>query len=266
MSKPVVLIVTPSDPAITSPSPWVTSLMGQLDADFEVALRHLPDGYMKQLIDERVALVFLDGERDDWQAWTTAPASSTATRRIPILLISQTIEAGRGRASGALDVLSPAQLIDAGADIAHRYARRVTPEQQAQLDCDCQKPLPALAREGIAKFNAGEYYAQHDLFEALWVATESPVRDLYRAILQVGVAYYQLERGNYRGALKMLERSVQWLLILPDTCQGVDVAQLRADSFAVRQALEALGTERWHTFDMTFIKGVVWEDDALSHD
>ena len=66
------------------------------------------------------------------------------------------------------------------------------------------------------------------------------MRDLYRAILQVGVAYYQVTRGNRRGALKMLLRAVQWLNVLPAICQGVDVARLRDDAARVRVALEAL--------------------------
>jgi predicted metal-dependent hydrolase len=111
------------------------------------------------------------------------------------------------------------------------YARVPDPALLDELDCQCDEPLPPRGVEGVAKFNAGEYYRQHDLFEAQWVETQGPVRDLYRAILQVGVAYYQIERGNYRGALKMLLRSVQWLAILPDVCQGVDVQQLRADSY-----------------------------------
>ena len=84
--------------------------------------------------------------------------------------------------------------------------------------------------------------------------TDGPVRDLYRAILQVGVAYYQIENGNARGALKMLQRSVQWLYILPEVCQGIDVAQLRRDSYAVRAELERLGPGRLNEFDMSALK------------
>ncbi|WP_119071802.1 DUF309 domain-containing protein [Aggregatilinea lenta] len=107
-----------------------------------------------------------------------------------------------------------------------------------EMDCQCGQPLPPRGVEGVARFNAGEYYAQHDLFEAQWVAEPGPVRDLYRAILQVGVAYYHVTRGNDRGALKMLRRSVQWFADLPDVCQGVDVRQLREDAARVRAALE----------------------------
>ena len=111
----------------------------------------------------------------------------------------------------------------------------------AQLACECGQALPPLAVTGLEFFNRGLYYRQHDLFEEQWMATAGPVRDLYRAILQVGVAYYQIERGNYRGALKMLQRSVQWLYLLPDSCQGIDVAKLRRDSYAVRGELQRLG-------------------------
>jgi predicted metal-dependent hydrolase len=116
--------------------------------------------------------------------------------------------------------------------------------------------LPPQALEGVEKFNAGEFYKQHDLFEALWVAEQGPVRDLYRAILQVGVAYYQILRGNHRGALKMLLRSIQWLLILPDACQGVDVKQLRADAARVRAELERIGPADLATFDRGLLRPV----------
>ncbi|MCI0350288.1 MAG: DUF309 domain-containing protein [Acidobacteriales bacterium] len=108
----------------------------------------------------------------------------------------------------------------------------------------------------MRKFNAGEYYKQHDLFEEQWMKTTGPVRDLYRAVLQVGIAYFQIERGNYRGALKMLQRSVQWLVVLPDVCQGINVKKLRDDSFRVRAELERLGETRFAEFDKALIQGV----------
>jgi len=54
----------------------------------------------------------------------------------------------------------------------------------------------------------------------------------------------------------MLQRSVQWLMILPDVCQGIDVAQLRQDSFKVRAELERLGEERLDELDRSLLKDV----------
>ena len=126
----------------------------------------------------------------------------------------------------------------------------------AQLGCECQESLPPLGLEAVALFNTGEYHAQHDLFEELWRQTQSPVRDLYQGTLQVGIAYYQITRGNHRGALKMLRRSAKWLAPLPDVCQGIDIKQLREDSFRVRAELERMKPEDIGTFDRTLLKPV----------
>jgi predicted metal-dependent hydrolase len=119
--------------------------------------------------------------------------------------------------------------------------------EELSRDCDCE--LPAAAHEAIAMFNAGEYYEQHDLLEALWMETKSPVRQLYQAILQVGVAYYQIEQGNRRGAIKMLSRALRWIDFLPDSCQGVDVAQLRSGAEALRTVLLQTGEDALATID-----------------
>jgi len=81
-----------------------------------------------------------------------------------------------------------------------------------------------------------------------------PIRDLYRAILQVGIAYYQIERGNYRGALKLLLRVQQWLAPLPDRCRGVNVARLHQDVRAVHDALVELGPERLDELDRSLLQ------------
>ena len=125
-----------------------------------------------------------------------------------------------------------------------------------QLDCECEESLPPLALEAIALFNTGEYHQQHDLFEELWRQTRGPVRDLYQGTLQLGLAYYQITRGNYRGALKMLRRSNRWLAHLPDACQGIDVKQLREDLFRVRAELEGMKPEDIANFDRSLLKPV----------
>jgi predicted metal-dependent hydrolase len=124
----------------------------------------------------------------------------------------------------------------------------------------CSETLPDSAREAIALFNAGEFYRQHDLLEALWREEARPVRALYQGILQVGVGYYQVTRGNAQGAAKMLVRAARWLEPLPDTCQGVDVAQLRADAARVLAELRRLGAARVGEIDRALLKPVVYND------
>jgi len=207
------------------------------------------------LINRRAAFVFVDARLDAWQSLILACKNNAATRRVPLCLVS---DDGRARtaaiACGAEFALRWAELDAQITDLVADFARVPDSAMLTQLDCECRGELPALAEEGLQAFNRGEFYHQHDLFEAQWVETAGPVRDLYRAILQVGVAYYQIERGNYRGALKMLQRSVQWLYLLPDVCQGIDVAQLRRDSYRVRAELQRLGPGRLAEFDRGLLK------------
>jgi predicted metal-dependent hydrolase len=249
MPKPTIVI--------TSTPSWAGEVRERLGDDYTLVQYAERTGYVTRLAEDHAALILVDGDADGWRFWTTTPKASPATRRIPVLLVSddKTVRADASVAGADL-VLPLADTLAQLRQIVRDYARALTPEQIAELDCQCQEMLPPMAVEGVAKFNAGEYYRQHDLFEAQWVKTPGAVRDLYRAVLQVGVAYYQIERGNYLGALKMLLRSVQWLAILPDVCQGIDVKQLREDSYRVRAELERMNPADITQFDRSLLKPV----------
>jgi predicted metal-dependent hydrolase len=246
MSSPVIVI--------TGTPAWAEEVTAQLSADYRIEHCTEHTGYVTRLTDWRAAMILVDASDAAWRFWVSTPKSSPATRRIPIVVATE--DARAAFTAGADFALSAAELTSQIRALAQEYARVEDPARIEQLECECDEALPPLAVEGIELFNAGNYYRQHDLFEAQWMKTESPVRDLYRAILQVGIAYYQIERGNHRGALKMLLRSVQWLLILPDVCQGVNVRQLREDSFRVRAELEAMNPEAITQFDRSLLKPV----------
>jgi predicted metal-dependent hydrolase len=90
--------------------------------------------------------------------------------------------------------------------------------------------------------------------EAAWNQDDTPAKELYRAILQVAVAYYQIERGNYNGAVKMFQRMRQWFEPLPDECRGVDIKALRLAAERAYSILLDLGRQRVTEFDRgTFV-------------
>jgi hypothetical protein len=120
----------------------------------------------------------------------------------------------------------------------------------------CDSPLPPLALEALRLFNAGEYHAQHDLFEEVWRNEPNPVRDLYQGVLQVGLAYYHIVEGNRRGALKMFKRAERWLAPLPDVCQGISIAQLRDDAAKARAAVLRLKDDELDRFDRALLQPV----------
>ena len=193
-----------------------------------------------------------------WRLWIAALKSSAATRRIPILCFGPhedvaTMTAARD--AGADAVLARSRFTADMPALFQRYARL---PDMAGLAAACDGPLPELARLGIELFNEGEYYRCHDALEEAWRQDEGAGRELYQGLLQVGIAYYQIERGNYRGALKMLLRARQWLEPLPDVCRGVDVAGLRADADRVHAALTELDAARLSEFDRALFRPIVY--------
>ena len=109
--------------------------------------------------------------------------------------------------------------------------------------------LSELARRGLQEFNQGEYFAQHEHLEEAWLAEPRPIREMYQGILQIGVAFLQIQRGNWMGALKMLRRGLPRLRSLPPVCQGVNIAALRTAAEAIHAEVTALGPNRLAEFD-----------------
>src|SRR5437773_352360 len=113
----------------------------------------------------------------------------------------------------------------------------------------CDETPPRLLLEGIAQFNRGEFFEQHETLELLWRAERRDVRRLYQGILQIGVAFHHLRRRNHHGTVYMLTRGACYLLPFAPHCQGVDVEALLTDAAAALMEVERLGPSRLADFD-----------------
>jgi hypothetical protein len=123
----------------------------------------------------------------------------------------------------------------------------------------CLETPPALLVAGARQFNERQFFACHETLEELWKRERRPVRELYQGILQVGVGFYHLERGNYRGAALELEWGIARLRPLPTECQGVLVGPFLAEAEAAAAALAALGPARMSEFDPRLIPTVEFQ-------
>jgi predicted metal-dependent hydrolase len=120
----------------------------------------------------------------------------------------------------------------------------------------CADAPPPLLVQGVDEFNRGEYFACHETLETLWKQERAPVRELYQGIIQVAVGCYHLQRGNYRGAVKLLERGLAHLRGFPPRCQGVYVGELIRSGERMLFALMELGPARLHRLDPRLIPRV----------
>lgn len=220
---------------------------------------HGRDGLLFRKVTEwqpALLLFDLNNAAIPWETWIGMLNASPATRRFPIMCFGphEDVEVmTRAKSLGADAVLARSRFTADMPALFQQYAR--IPDEAA-LTATCAEPLSDLAREGIDLFNQGEYYKCHDALEEAWMLDKSEGRDLYRAMLQVGIAYYQTDRGNYRGAVKMLLRVRQWLEPLPPVCRGVDVARLREDVERVYAALVELGPERLDDLDRALFRPI----------
>lgn len=210
-------------------------------------------------------MVFDLGNRNiPWRNWIPIFKSAPATRRIPILCYGSHVEGANlktAQSAGADAVLARSKFVSDMAALFQDYAR--IPDYQ-QIESACGENLSVLGIKGIEEFNRGEYFQAHETLEEAWNEDQSAGRELYRAILQVAVAYLQIERTNYRGAMKMFLRVRQWIDPLPDTCRGVDIARLRADAENVHQVLLSLGQERLSEFDQALFQPLRYDGKVSS--
>ncbi|MDE0199285.1 MAG: DUF309 domain-containing protein [Caldilineaceae bacterium] len=177
----------------------------------------------------------------DWEAAVRECKVKPHTRLVPIYAFGSHV-----------DVKTLQRAREAGVD--HAWARsRMMEELVAVVDRHVHPPVRNLegcadspsraAVAGLLTFNEGDYFEQHEYLELAWNEEIRAVRDLYQGILQVGVAFLQMERGNRRGALKMFRRGLPKLRGLADVCQGIEVGAFRAASEQIHRELSELGPE-----------------------
>jgi uncharacterized protein len=127
---------------------------------------------------------------------------------------------------------------------------------------DCRGTLHERALAGIEYFNEGRYFEAHEELEAAWKEEKGKVRHLYQGILEAGVTYLHITRGNYWGAMKVYKRSMRWLKDWPESCRGVDVGRLRRDLEAAITEVQRLGEAGVTAFDRSMLKPVMLRDES----
>jgi len=90
-----------------------------------------------------------------------------------------------------------------------------------------KKPkIPPMVALGIERFNQREYFEAHEALESAWRNAFDPNRIIYQGILQIGVGFYHLLRGNKPGAIQVLQRGLEALQNAPDRFYDYDLARL----------------------------------------
>jgi predicted metal-dependent hydrolase len=144
-----------------------------------------------------------------------------------------------------------------------KLARALERLEAADLGAQCAEPAPEQLVRAIHEFNAGEFFEQHETLELLWRARPDEIRHLYEGILQIGVGMHHLFKNrNFHGAAVKLDHGIRLLAAFPDSCHGLDVARLRRDAGAAREALVLLGPGRLEQFPVELTPRVHFTDEV----
>ena len=125
---------------------------------------------------------------------------------------------------------------------------------------EAPQEVSRLVLNGIEEFNRGEFYECHEYLEEAWMQEPRRVRFLYQGILQVGVGFYHLGNGNWRGATGLLRNGTIRLKEFEPVTLNIDVARLVRECERCLQELEKLGRERVREFDHTKVPRIVVSD------
>ena len=82
--------------------------------------------------------------------------------------------------------------------------------------------------EGGRLFDAGDFFAAHEVWEALWRATPGPERGFVKGLIQAAVCVHHARRGNAKGSRKLFDSGRAWMARCDAPAFGVDVARFWA--------------------------------------
>ncbi len=201
-----------------------------------------------------LALVDLDTE-GDWEGAIRRIKLRPHTRHVPIFAFGSHVDTAtlqRARAAGADHAWARSRMME---ELPALIARHLHPPVTYPQGWDA--PLSEAALRGVEEFNHGNFHEQHEWFEKAWIEETRPIREMYQGILQVGLAYYQIEHANWNGAIKMFRRGLPRLRTLPPVSQGIDIATFRAEAERIHAAITALGAERLGEFDASAFPHIV---------
>jgi len=113
----------------------------------------------------------------------------------------------------------------------------------------CDEIPPPLLLAGVAQFNRGKFFKQHETLEDLWRDEPRDTRRLYQSILQIGVAMYHISRRNHHGAVYMLTHGPNYLQPFAPTCQTIDVNNLLDQADRILSEVKQLGPNNLKQFN-----------------
>lgn len=75
--------------------------------------------------------------------------------------------------------------------------------------------------EGVHHFNAREFWDAHESWETIWLEAET-LDQFLQGLIQIAAAYHHIQRGTFRGAVRLFDAALRRLEPFPMRFSGID--------------------------------------------
>jgi len=77
---------------------------------------------------------------------------------------------------------------------------------------------------GIELFNSHHFWHAHEKWEELWLKASGDEKTFLQGLIQLAAAYHHVQRGTFRGAIRLFDAAFAKLDAFPPRYGGVDRA------------------------------------------
>jgi predicted metal-dependent hydrolase len=94
--------------------------------------------------------------------------------------------------------------------------------------------------EGVQLFNAQKFWHAHEAWERIWLVAHGDEKTFLQGLIQLAAAYHHVQRGTFRGAVRLFDAAFLKLATTPVHFQLLDCTEVVAAARKHRERV-ALG-------------------------
>ena len=76
--------------------------------------------------------------------------------------------------------------------------------------------------EGVALFNTHKFWEAHEAWEKIWLASSGDEKLFLQGLIQLAAAYHHLQRGTYRGGIRLFAAAFAKLEAFPESYAEIE--------------------------------------------
>jgi len=76
--------------------------------------------------------------------------------------------------------------------------------------------------KGVTLFNSHQFWHAHEAWEELWLHSSGEEKIFLQGLIQLAAAYYHVQRGTFRGGVRLFDAALRKLERFDDGRHGID--------------------------------------------